>query len=75
MNAQTEASRYTWQNVIAFKFCVGERVRIEAIEVWGRVDSCLMGASGRKYFVTYFDEDKVRREEWMYEDELSKGRG
>jgi hypothetical protein len=26
----------------------------------------------REYFIAYFDDDKVRRQEWLGEDEISR---
>lgn len=74
MAIESQAHSHIGQNVIAFRFALGDRVRIEAIETWGRVECCMVQNAGKRYEVSYFDEDKVRRVEWMHEDELSRGR-
>jgi hypothetical protein len=61
------------QNVIAFAFAIGDRVRLVDAECFGRVKQVCASSAGREYQVAYFDEDKVRRLEWLGEEELSRG--
>lgn len=60
------------QNVIAFSFAIGDKVRITDADCQGRVKQVCASASGKEYYVAYFDDDKVRRAEWLGEDELSR---
>lgn len=63
--------RHVGQNVVAFRFAIGQTVRISAIDSSGVVTSLTLDAEGKSYRVAYFDDDKVRRIEWMYESELA----
>lgn len=69
MEAMT--GRHVGQNVVAYRFAIGQTVRISAIDTSGVVTSLLLDAEGKSYRVAYFDDDKVRRIEWMYESELA----
>lgn len=60
------------QNVIVFVFAIGQRVYLIDAECWGRVKNVMAGPAGREYQVAYFDDDKVRRLEWVGEDELAR---
>lgn len=60
------------QHVIAFAYAIGQRVYITDAECWGRVKQLCAGPMGREYQVAYFDDDKVRRLEWIGEDELTR---
>lgn len=60
------------QNVIAFPFAIGDKVRITDADCIGRVRQLAVSAGGREYQVAYFDDDKVRRLEWVGEDELER---
>jgi hypothetical protein len=62
------------QNVIAFRFAIGERVRLLDADCCGRVKQACASVGGREYQVAYFDDDKVRRIEWLGEDELETTR-
>lgn len=68
----TTTSTNVGQNVIAFAFAIGDKVRITDAECFGRVKQICASASGKEYQVAYFDDDKVRRVEWLGEDELSR---
>jgi hypothetical protein len=69
----TTSTTHVGQNVIAFAFPIGDKVRLVDAECWGRVKQVCASASGREYQVAYFDDDKVRRLEWLGEEELSRG--
>lgn len=69
----TTSTTNVGQNVIAFAFAIGERVRITDAECHGRVKQVCASSAGKEYQVAYFDEDKVRRMEWFGEEELSRG--
>lgn len=69
----TTSTTHVGQNVIAFAFAIGDKVRLVDAECWGRVKQVCASASGREYQVAYFDDDKVRRLEWLGEEELSRG--
>lgn len=73
MNKATEAmtGRHVGQNIVSFRFAIGQTVRITAIDTSGVVTSLTVDAEGKSYRVAYFDDDKVRRIEWLYESELS----
>lgn len=60
------------QNVIAFTFAIGERVHMVDADCAARVKQVCASAAGREYQVAYYDDDKVRRLEWVGEDELEK---
>jgi hypothetical protein len=65
-------SSHVGKNVIAFAFAIGDRVKIEDAGCYGRVKQVCASAAGREYFVAYYDDDKVRRAEWVGEDELGR---
>lgn len=67
----TVEGKNAYQNVMAFRFSIGRRVRIDAIETNGVVLSILVDSDGRQYRVAYFDDDKRRCVEYMLESELS----
>lgn len=67
----TAEGRNAGQNVMAFRFQIGQRVCIKDIETHGAVLSILVDSDGRQYRVAYFDDHKVRRVEFMLESELS----
>lgn len=60
------------QNVIAFGFAIGDKVRIIDAECSGRVKQVCASGAGKEYQVAYFDEDKRRCIEWLGEDELTR---
>lgn len=66
------AGRNVGHNIIAYEFAIGQRVRIDAIETTGIVRRILTTTDGIEYLVAYFDDDKVRREEYMVSTELSR---
>lgn len=59
------------KNVIALPFAIGAKVRIVAIETWGLVRAINISAGDVEYQVAYFDDDKVRRVEWLQGSELA----
>lgn len=65
-----EVRSLSGQNVLAFRFAIGERVRLLDADCAGRVKQVCASVAGREYQVSYFDDDKVRRVEWLGEDEL-----
>lgn len=66
------AGSFVGQNVVAFPYAIGDRVRIADADCVGRVKQLSVSAAGREYQVAYYDEDKVRRIEWLSEDELER---
>lgn len=60
------------KNVLAFDYAIGQRVRIDAIDTTGIVKSIVVTAEGTEYSVAYFDDDKVRRQEFLSGAELSR---
>lgn len=70
MNVDTRVN--TGKNVIALEFAIGQRVNITAIDTVGIVKSITVTKEGIEFFVAYFDDDKVRRTEWMDASELSR---
>lgn len=60
------------KNVLAFDYAIGQRVRVDAIDTTGIVKSILVTSEGTEYNVAYFDDDKVRRSEYMAGVELSR---
>lgn len=60
------------KNVMVFPFAIGQRVNIEAIDTKGIVQSITVTNEGIEYRVAYFDDDKVRRAEWLSESEISR---
>ena len=71
MDATTKAGANVGQNVVCFRFSVGQKVTINAIDTPGFVKALLVDSDGKNYNIAYFDDDKVRRTEWLYEAELS----
>lgn len=65
-------SSHIGQNVIAFAYAIGDRVYLTDADVYGRVKQLCATPGCREYFIAYFDDDKVRRTEWVGEDELSR---
>ena len=59
-------------NVMAFEFSIGQRVTIKAIETIGLVQAITITSEGIEYRVTYFDDDKVRRQEWICALEIER---
>lgn len=70
MNVDTRSN--TGKNVIVADFAIGQRVKIPAIDTAGIVKSITITKEGMEFFVAYFDDDKVRRAEWMDAAELSR---
>jgi hypothetical protein len=68
----TTASRNAGVNVMAFAFAIGQRVKISAIDTVGFVRGITVTSDGIDYRVAYFDDDKVRREEWLSEHEIAR---
>mgnify|MGYP006951101473 CR=1 FL=1 len=66
--AQTNVGK----NVLAFAFAIGQRVSIEAIDTKGIVQAITITSEGIEYRVAYFDDDKVRRVEWLGSSEISR---
>lgn len=62
----------TGKNVIVAEYAIGQRVNISAIDTQGIVKSITITKEGIEFFVAYFDDDKVRRSEWMDAAELSR---
>lgn len=60
------------RNVLAFDFTIGQRVRIDAIDCIGCCRRIMVTTDGVEYLIAYFDDDKVRREEYMLAQELSR---
>lgn len=58
------------QNVIAFRFAIGQRVFMPDAGCHGRIKQMCASIGGREYYVAYFDGDNVRRTEWLGEDEI-----
>ena len=71
MNANKVEGRNAWKNVMAFRYQIGQRVRIDAIETNGVVLSILVDTDGLQYRIAYFDDDKRRCVEYVLESELS----
>lgn len=71
MNVANKTGANVGQNVVCFRFAVGQKVTISAIDTPGFVKALLVDTDGKNYQVAYFDDDKVRRTEWLYEAELS----
>lgn len=69
----TTSATHVGQNVIAFAFAIGDKVRLVDAECYGRVKQVCASAAGKEYQIAYFDDDKCRRVEWLGEDELSRG--
>ena len=69
-SAQLEAATNAEANVIFVKFGIGQSVLIRAIDVRGIVKAINVAAASVEYQVAYFDDDKVRRVEWMEAVEL-----
>lgn len=69
----TTSATHVGQNVIAFAFAIGDKVRLVDADCYGRVKQACVSASGKEYQVAYFDEDKVRRVEWLGEEEITRG--
>ena len=67
----TVAGRHVGQNIISFRFALQQRVRIDAIDITGLVLEMNVDCNGKNYLIAYFDDDKVRRREWLSEIELS----
>jgi hypothetical protein len=70
MNVDTRVN--TGKNVIATEYSIGQRVNIAAIDTPGVVKSITITKEGIEFFVAYFDDDKVRRAEWLDASELSR---
>jgi len=58
-------------NVIFVKYHIGQRVRIDAIETRGVVRGINISSGSIEYQIAYFDDDKVRRTEWLESNEIS----
>lgn len=65
-----EAATNAKANVIFVKFGIGSNVLIRAIDVRGIVKAINVAAASVEYQIAYFDDDKVRRVEWMEAMEL-----
>ena len=67
---ETLVGRNVGANIVSFRFSIGQKVRIKQIETLGIVSALNVDAEGKTYLVSYFDDDKVRRKEWLYESEI-----
>lgn len=73
MTPEVNLSRsFVGSNVISVRFAIGDRVTIVDAGCVGRVKAINISAGLREYQVSYFDEDKVRRIEWLGEEDLVK---
>lgn len=70
MNAAAQTN--VGKNVLAFAFAIGQRVSIEAIDTKGIAQAITVTSEGTEYRVAYFDDDKVRRAEWLGGNEISR---
>ena len=52
-----------------FVFNIGEKVKISAIDMKGRVDAMMVDSEGQRFRVIYWNEGR-RYSEWMYEWEI-----
>jgi hypothetical protein len=57
--------------LVDFEYDLGERVRVAAIDVLGRVDSLTLDNMGKQYRVVYWN-DGQRQSVWVYPYELEK---
>lgn len=71
MSYSAITGRNVGANVVSFRFSIGQKVKIDSIETWGIVSALNVDAEGKTYLISYFDDDKVRRKEWLYESELT----
>lgn len=70
MSAVT-ATVHTGKNVHMTPFAIGQRVMIDAIDTKGIVKEISITAAAVDYRVSYFDDEKVRRSEWLDGSEIS----
>jgi hypothetical protein len=54
---------------VNFTYDIGDRVKVKALEMVGRVDSLSLDANGLTYRVVYWNNGN-RLQTWMYEWEI-----
>lgn len=54
---------------VEFDYCVGQQVKVKAVEMLGRVDSLSLDNNGKMYRVVYWN-DGARCQVWMYDWEI-----
>ena len=55
---------------VKFKYDIGDRVRVEAVEMCGRIEALMADIQGNMYRVLYWN-DGQRYSQWVYDWEIT----